>query len=231
MSSRTLQLSVISVAFLVPSAKAQATPSTELSQKLGATFSLTETGLGNAGRITSPGSIYLVHIDGLFARAIADHVTPTTTIEAGKPLPTGKGFKGAFGTFGDTLQIKPGERFYLHAVNLKDDAVVFNLISLESQIVVNGDSGSSRSRLRMYVRFPISKEALPALTPAALHTLVDPIFSPETEPASVQLGQSAADVRRLLGNPSKVVDLGAKQIFLYANLKVTLVDGSVTAAE
>jgi len=231
MSSRRIHLAAISLAFILPAASAQSAASAALAQKLNASFSITETGWGNAGRITNPGAVYVVHTDGLFARAIADHVTPTTTIKDGKPLPTGKGFKGAFGTFGDTLQIKPGERFYLHEVNVKEDAVVLNLISLDSHVVVNGEGGSSRSRLRMYVRFPLSREEQASLSPADVHRLVDPIISPESGPSTVQLGQSAADVRRLLGEPTKIVDLGSKEILMYANLKVTLVNDKVTDAE
>jgi hypothetical protein len=63
--------------------------------------------------------------------------------------------------------------------------------------------------------------------------LTDPVFSPEgsSPTATVQMGESEGNVRKALGNPDKMVDLGAKKILVYKNLKVTLQDGKVTDAE
>jgi hypothetical protein len=196
-----------------------------------ASYSLTGTGFGSANRITKPGKIYTIRIDGMLARAIANHVTPTNTIQSGSLIPPAKGFKGAFGAGGDSKQVQPDDRFYLHAITIKDNAVVFTLLSLDKVVVVSGDNGSTRSRVRMYVRFPMNSEQLTSLTPEALHKLTDPIFAPEGVRPTVQLGQSLADVIRTLGEPQQQVDLGQKKILVYARLKVTLVDGKVTDAE
>jgi hypothetical protein len=193
-------------------------------------YSLTGTGFGSADRITHPGKIYTTRIDGMLARAIADHVTPTNTIQDGALIPPAKGFRGAFGASGDSKQVQPGDRFYLHDVNIKDNAVVFTLLSLDKVVVV-GQNGSTRSRVRMYVRFPMTAAQLESLTPDALHKLTDPIFAPEGVMPTVQLGQSLADVIHTLGEPQQQVDLGQKKILVYAKLKVTLVDGKVTDAE
>ncbi len=48
------------------------------------------------------------------------------------------------------------------------------------------------------------------------------------EPAQVELGQSIEKVQSILGKPEKVVDLGAKKIYLYKDLKITFVDGVVS---
>jgi hypothetical protein len=196
-----------------------------------ASYSLTSTGFGSANRVTNPGKIYTIRIDGMLARAIANHVTPTNIIQNGSLIPPARGFKGAFGASGDSKQIQPGDRFYLHEIAVKNDAVVFTLLSLDKVVVVSGDNGSTRSRVRMYVRFPINGGQLTSLTPDALHKLTDPIFAPEGVMPTVQLGQSLADVIRTLGEPQQQVDLGQKKILVYAKLKVTLVDGKVTDAE
>jgi len=47
-------------------------------------------------------------------------------------------------------------------------------------------------------------------------------------PARIALGQSIDAVALILGEPQKVVDLGAKQIYVYPDLKVTFVDGKVS---
>jgi hypothetical protein len=50
----------------------------------------------------------------------------------------------------------------------------------------------------------------------------------QAEPQTIQLGQSTNDVQTALGKPDKVVNLGAKQIWVYKDLKVTFKDGKVS---
>jgi hypothetical protein len=47
-------------------------------------------------------------------------------------------------------------------------------------------------------------------------------------PASIQLGQTIDQVVAALGQPEKTVNLGAKQIYVYKDLKVTFLDGKVS---
>jgi len=51
---------------------------------------------------------------------------------------------------------------------------------------------------------------------------------PAPEPQTIQLGQSTDDVQAALGKPEKIVNLGAKQIYVYKDLKITFVKGKVT---
>ena len=51
--------------------------------------------------------------------------------------------------------------------------------------------------------------------------------APAQPPPTIQLGQSIADVKNLLGAPTKMVDLGAKQISIYKDMKVTFFRGKV----
>jgi len=46
-------------------------------------------------------------------------------------------------------------------------------------------------------------------------------------PATVSLGQSIDEVTAILGQPKNIVDLGAKKIYVYKDLKVTFKDGKV----
>jgi len=48
------------------------------------------------------------------------------------------------------------------------------------------------------------------------------------EPQTIQLGQSPEEVKAVLGQPEKIIELGSKLIYIYANLKVTFVNGKVT---
>lgn len=44
-------------------------------------------------------------------------------------------------------------------------------------------------------------------------------------------GQTVEQVTTLLGQPSRIVDVGAKKVYIYADFKITFVDGKVTAVE
>lgn len=51
--------------------------------------------------------------------------------------------------------------------------------------------------------------------------------APAQPPPTIQLGQSTDEVTALLGAPSKVVNLGLKQVYVYKDLKVTFIKGKV----
>ena len=51
--------------------------------------------------------------------------------------------------------------------------------------------------------------------------------APPAEPAQIDKGQTAEQVRGALGQPEKIVNLGPKQIYIYKDLKVTFVNGKV----
>ena len=50
----------------------------------------------------------------------------------------------------------------------------------------------------------------------------------QAPPKSIELGQTRDQVVNELGQPEKIVNLGAKQIYVYKDLKVTFVNGKVT---
>jgi hypothetical protein len=50
---------------------------------------------------------------------------------------------------------------------------------------------------------------------------------PPPPPQTIQLGQTVDEVQGILGQPEKIVNLGAKQIYVYKDLKVTFVKGKV----
>jgi hypothetical protein len=67
----------------------------------------------------------------------------------------------------------------------------------------------------------------PALAPIAPPPPPPP-DAPAGPPPTVGLGMSIDQVVAILGQPDRVADLGAKQIYSYKNLKVTFVEGKVT---
>ena len=47
-------------------------------------------------------------------------------------------------------------------------------------------------------------------------------------PIEISLGQTIGEVEAALGNPTQIVNLGAKKIYVYPDLKITFIDGKVT---
>ena len=55
-----------------------------------------------------------------------------------------------------------------------------------------------------------------------------PAIASAVQSKTVKLGMSPDEVKQSLGNPDKIVDLGAKQVFTYKDMKVIFVDGKVS---
>jgi hypothetical protein len=52
--------------------------------------------------------------------------------------------------------------------------------------------------------------------------------APPQPPPTIALGQTPDQVTGLLGQPDKIVNLGAKQIYIYKDMKITFVKGKVS---
>jgi uncharacterized membrane protein YgcG len=52
--------------------------------------------------------------------------------------------------------------------------------------------------------------------------------APPPEPQQIEKGQTPAQVKAALGPPEKIVNLGAKQLYVYHDIKVTFVNGKVS---
>jgi hypothetical protein len=51
---------------------------------------------------------------------------------------------------------------------------------------------------------------------------------PPPEPAQIEKGQTPDQVKAAIGTPDKIINLGAKQIYVYKDIKVTFVNGKVS---
>jgi hypothetical protein len=54
---------------------------------------------------------------------------------------------------------------------------------------------------------------------------------PQAEPQTIEKGQTPDQVEAALGKPDKIVNLGAKQLYIYKDLKVTFMNGKVSDVE
>lgn len=55
--------------------------------------------------------------------------------------------------------------------------------------------------------------------------------SSSTQPDEISLGQTTREVEAILGKPKQVVNLGAKRLYVYPNMKITFIDGKVSDVE
>jgi hypothetical protein len=94
------------------------------------------------------------------------------------------------------------------AVGDVEDAIgkVF-LISEDTQQNDNGNQGNGSGQ-----QAPQQQEAQP---------------QQQSEPATVQLGMTTDQVQSILGKPQKIFNVGAKQIYVYQDVKVTFQNGKV----
>jgi hypothetical protein len=76
---------------------------------------------------------------------------------------------------------------------------------------------------------PPPADASPAVEPIAPPP--PPADAPQAPPKTISLGQTKAQVEATFGQPQKVVDLGAKKIYIYPDMKVTFINGKVTAVQ
>jgi hypothetical protein len=74
------------------------------------------------------------------------------------------------------------------------------------------------------------KSADVAETEAAADTsgTAPPVAATAAEPPTVGLGQTPDQVKAAMGQPKSIMDLGAKKIYVYPDMKVTFNDGKVT---
>ena len=69
--------------------------------------------------------------------------------------------------------------------------------------------------------------------PEAIEKDVEAVIMPEGEAQAastktVELGQTPDQVKSAVGAPDKIIKLGAKEVYVYKDMKVVFVDGKVS---
>lgn len=80
---------------------------------------------------------------------------------------------------------------------------------------------------------PVATTQTPAQPDPTLPAIAPPPPPPPdpAPPKSIGVGQTPDEVTAILGPPKNIVDLGAKKIYIYPDIKVTFVSGKMTTAE
>jgi hypothetical protein len=79
----------------------------------------------------------------------------------------------------------------------------------------------------------LGKDFLDTATPDSIKRIVDAVIAPEAEvkaanTKTISLGQTVDEVKSILGQPERIVNLGPKVTYFYKDMKVIFQDGKVT---
>lgn len=210
-----------------------------LEESLRADYRPTKVGISafqfDYNRITQTGTVLVVRIPGIYAD-VADtkQAIVKTKIVNGEAVQQ----KGVLASLSFTKQSRPlnvTEHVYVTQVSVKDDGIQFELLTQDPAAVVV-DGNTIQSRYRSEVFFPFGRDQLPHLQLADVKKTIDPVLATSDVANAVQtktihLGMSTDEVKKALGDPEKIVDLGEKKIYVYKDMKVVFKDSQVADVE
>jgi hypothetical protein len=179
-------------------------------------------------RITQPGVILAVRLPGIYADVANTQDAIVNTNFANGQVSQATGFAAAFGSnTGHSRTLNPNEKVYVTDVLVKRYAVQLELLTVDVTTLADGQG--TRYRAELNVKLPSLDTMTPEDVKKAIDTVIaDPAVTSAVQSKTVKLGMSPDEVKQSLGNPDKIIDLGSKQVFIYKDLKVILVDGKVS---
>ena len=223
----------------------------EIQKRLTAEFKRTKM-TGDHSDIVTAGSVLVLHKDGLVMASTAAYAPPTCTYKNGA-ISFGFGATMAWGmalapanqqtTAIQQRKFVAGEKFWVTDYTIKDDGVVFVFFSDPYNDV----------RYYTQLKFPFVKGAVPPAD-AFMKTVEEVITAegdtqeapaadnaappaeaappaaaqPAVAPKTIALGQTTDQVIAIFGQPTKIVNLGAKQMYFYPDMKVIFTNGKVS---
>ena len=230
--SALLRLAAITSTLLMtmPAAYSADSP---LAESLKATYPLTKVGIQllrfDYNRITAPGIILTVRAPGIYADLAGTQAAIiTTNVERGQVSQQ----KGILAALNDTQQsrtLDPGEQVYVTQISAKRDSVRMELLTVK---VTSYLGWGTRYRSELNFKIP----DLESKKPEEIKNIIDSIVAEASiadavQSKTIKLGMNAEEVKKALGNPEKIVDLGSKQIYVYKDMKVILKDSQVADVE
>ena len=230
-SFRVLLIATVAAA-TIPHTSFGAPNSRAMREALVADYPLTKVGVvmfkTDYNRITQPGVILAVRLPGIYADVANTQDAIVNTNFANGQVSQATGFAAAFGSnTGHSRTLNPNEKVYVTDVLVKRDAVQLELLTVDVATLADGQG--TRYRAELNVKLPGLDTMTPDDVKKSIETAVaDPAVASAVQSKTVKLGMSPDEVKQALGNPDKIVDLGAKQVFIYKDMKVILIDGKVT---
>jgi len=200
-----------------------------LQEALRAKYELTKTGMDRV-RITKPGTVLIFQKEGVSGDLASDLTFLNNKIVDGNIAQAG-GFGAMMQDKKTSRVFRSGEKAYIFKLDVKSNAVQYYLISYDTfDVNVKGSTRQTRYNSQLTFEFP--EGFLETATADGVKKVGDQIIVPEDDAKSaatksVELGQTPEQVKAALGNPDKVINLGAKTVFVYKDMKIVFQDGKV----
>ncbi|MGH9843924.1 MAG: hypothetical protein ACREEM_34750 [Blastocatellia bacterium] len=196
-----------------------------LKEQLESAYTLTKTGIDRL-RITSPGIILVIRKDGISGDLSSDMTFLMNKVQEGRISQAG-GFSAVMQDKKTSRVFKPGERVYVFDIKVKDDEVWLFTLSCDT-FEVNVKGSTQQKRYKALLNFQFPKGFLATTEFAQVKEAIDSVLTIEqVGPKSIALGQTPEQVTATMGKPEKIINLGAKTVYVYKDLKVIFVDGRV----
>jgi hypothetical protein len=223
----------------------QGGPSGKLGDQLRSHYKIAKMGMDSSGvRVAEGGTVLLVQKGGILGVPPQNPIMATATYRDGDLHPPGAGSRMFIGN--DTRLFDVGERVYVSKidVNVKNEKVSLTIVECDSCNGLNQPSS-----YHSVVAFQFQRGYLETAEADQVMDTINKVLPVEgdsggaqgqdqqgqdqqggqdqQQPQTIQIGQSINDVVSILGRPEKIVNLGAKQIYVYKDLKVTFLNGQV----
>jgi hypothetical protein len=179
-------------------------------------------------RITQPGAILAVRLPGIYADLANTKNVIVNTNFANGQIAQATGFTAAFGgNTGHSRTLNPNEKVYVTMITVRKDSVLMELLTTD--VTTLGDGQGTRYRAELNMKLPgLETMSTDDVKKTIDAVLTDPASASAVESKTIKLGMSPDEVKKSLGNPDKIVDLGAKQIYVYKDMKVVFLNSQVS---
>ncbi|AXC16415.1 hypothetical protein ACPOL_7225 (plasmid) [Acidisarcina polymorpha] len=224
---------ILFMAVTLSASRAHASESS-IAETLKAQYPLTKVGVTmlkfDYNRITQPGAVLTVRVPGIYADvANTTQAIVNTSIVDGQAIQQ-KGFLASLSDTHESRTLTPGETVYVTKLDVKGDQVRFELLTVNVTTLGSGIG----TRYRAEVTFHIPN--LDTLKADEVQKTIDAVIADSAtanavESKTIKVGMSTEEVKKVLGNPEKIVDLGEKQIYIYKDMKVIFKDSQVSDVE
>jgi len=249
-----IQLGTLAVSGLLACslAAAQAPKPPTLDEQLKAQYQVAET-RWDSGIVTivKPGTVLAVQKGGILGFLPEEKAVwcPTTYKDGNLKGPSA--FCRAMVAGKNTHLFQIGEKVYPTKIDVKKEKISIFLIDCDSS---NGVNSPSFYKSEVIFQFP--EGYLETASASQVEDTIGQVLTidesggqgqqqaqdsqpaqqqaadqPQAPPQAIQLGQTLDQVVGVLGQPQQIVNLGAKQIYVYKHLKVTLLNGKVSDVE
>ena len=229
--ARTGTLLTASALCTLASVSASAAPNDKaLREALIADYPLTKVGTTgfqiDYNRVTQPGTILAVRVPGIYAaEANPQNIVVNTNITNGQ-VSQATGFLAGGASSNRSRTLAPNEKVYVTGILVKRDSILVNLLTVEVTTLAEGRG--TRYIAELNFKLP-GADAMSAddIKEAIDPIVADPATASAVQSKTIKLGMGQDEVKQSLGNPDKIVDLGAKQVYVYKDLKVVFEGGKV----